>query len=261
MGCLAVLAAGLVAVLAMAWVGQRRLIYFPDHNPGPPPGDVTVLEAVTSDGIAHRAWLVPAEGEAFARVVVFNGNAGHKRDRLPLARGLAVRGMEVLLFDYRGYGDTDGNPSEKGLLRDAAAVVEAASDTDLPVVYLGESLGAAVATLLAVDRPPAALVLRSPFTSLADMARTHYPTLPAGLLLQDRYEVEEAIARLEVPVLVVLGSADTIVPPALSRRVFEAATGPKELVEIEGRDHNDPDLVAGGELADSIRTFLAGTLR
>lgn len=261
MGFLAVLVAGLVAVLAMAWIGQRRLIYFPDRNPGPPPGDVSVLEVVTSDGISHLAWLVPAEGKAFARVVVFNGNAGHKRDRLPLARDLTVRGMEVVLFDYRGYGDTEGSPSERGLLRDAAAVAEAASDTDLPVVYLGESLGAAVATLLAVDRPPAALVLRSPFTSLADMARTHYPALPAGLLLQDRYEVEEAIARLEVPVLVALGTADAIVPPALSRRVFEAATGPKQLVEMEGRDHNDPDLVAGAELADSIRSFLDGMLR
>jgi uncharacterized protein len=261
MGFLGVLAVGLVAVLAMAWAGQRSLIYFPDRNPGPPPGDVTVLEVVTSDGISHRAWRVPAEGEAIARVLVFNGNAGHKAHRLPLARSLAIHGLEVVLFDYRGYGDTEGSPSERGLLRDAAAVAEAAFETDLPLVYFGESLGAAVATLLAVDRPPSALVLRSPFTSLADMARTHYPALPAGLLLQDRYEVEEAMGRLEVPVLVILGTADTIVPPALSRRVFEAATGPKQLVEMEGRDHNDPDLVAGAELADSIRTFLSDTLR
>jgi uncharacterized protein len=261
MGFLGVLGAAFAALLAMAWAGQRSLIYFPDHSPGAPPGDVTVREVVTSDGITHRAWLLPAEGEALARVLVFNGNAGHKADRLPLARSLAIRGLEVVLFDYRGYGDTEGSPSERGLLRDAAAVAEVAFDTDLPLAYFGESLGAAVATLLAVDHPPVALVLRSPFTSLADMARNHYPLLPAGLILKDRYEVEEAIAQLEVPVLVVLGTADTIVPPALSRRVFEAATGPKELVEMQGHAHNDPDLVAGRELADSIRAFVVDRLR
>ena len=108
-------------------------------------------EVETSDGIVHELWLVPAEGEAAARLVVFNGNAGNKSHRLSLADSLAAEGMEVMLFDYRGYGDTRGRPSEEGLLEDARAVAGPAFDTDLPVVYFGESLGAGVATLLAAE--------------------------------------------------------------------------------------------------------------
>jgi fermentation-respiration switch protein FrsA (DUF1100 family) len=163
--------------------------------------------------------------------------------------------MEVVLFDYRGYGDTEGTPSEEGLLLDAGAVAEAAFDTDLPVVYFGESLGGAVATGLATRRPPDALVLRSPFTSLADMARAHYPFVPT-FLLRDRFPVEDQIEALEIPVLVVLGTSDTIVPPALSRRVFDAVTGPKEMVQMEGANHNDSLLSSGPDLAEAVAGFL-----
>ncbi len=209
----------------------------------------------TSDGIVHELWLVPAKGEAAARLVVFNGNAGNKSHRLPLADSLAAEGMEVMLFDYRGYGDTMGRPSEEGLLEDARSVAGPAFDTDLPVVYFGESLGAGVATLLAAEVAPDALVLRSPFTSLSDMARTHYRIVPT-VLLRDRYEVEKTMAELDVPLLVILGAADSIVPPRLSLNVFEAANQPKRLVEMEGLDHNDPALASGANLAEEIRLFV-----
>jgi hypothetical protein len=213
----------------------------------------------TPDGIIRRVWVVPAVGEPKARVLVFNGNAGNMGHRLPLARSLAADGMEVVLFDYRGYGDTGGAPSEDGLLIDALAVADIAFDTDLPVVYLGESLGGAVATGLATRFPPDALMLRSPFTSLADMARAHYPFVPT-FLLRDRFPVEDQIGTLAVPVLVVLGTSDTIVPPELSRRVFEAASDPKDLVEMEGLDHNDPALGSGPELAQAAARFLDQSL-
>jgi len=253
---LIVLVAAGVALLLLLWVSQRRLIYLPDPTPPLPPPEASVVPVETSDGIHHQAWELPAEGEAVARVMVFNGNAGNKGLRVPLARSLADEGMQVVLFDYRGYGGTVGDPSEVGLLRDARAVSDVAFDTDLPVVYLGESLGAGVAAALALERPPTALVLRSPFTSLADMARTHYPLVPARLLLRDHYDTEAIIAAVDVPVLVILGTRDSIVPPELSRRVFEAATEPKEVVELEGLDHNEPDLTSGTELAAAIRRFL-----
>jgi uncharacterized protein len=252
---LAVLAGAWVLLLAALWLVQRQLIYLPDPNLAPSPDDVTVMNVETTDGIVHPVWLVPADGEAVVRIVVFNGNAGNKSHRLPLARSLAAVGTEVLLFDYRGYGDTAGRPSEGGLLRDGEAVAQIAFDTDLPVVYLGESLGGGVATGLATHTMPDALVLRSPFTSLADMARTHYPFVPA-FLLRDRFRVVETISGLDVPVLVVLGTADSIVLPKLSRRVFEAAAGPKKLVELEGLDHNDPGLTSGTALAEAIRSFV-----
>lgn len=252
---LAVVAAGWAALIGLLWAGQRHLIYLPDRDLPAPPDDVTVVTVETDDGVTHRVWVVPADGGAVARVVVFNGNAGHKAHRLPLARDLAAEGMEVVLFDYRGYGDTDGSPSERGLLADAEAVANVAHDTHLPVVYLGESLGAGVAVALATDRPPAALVLRSPFPSLAAVARVHYPFVPAGVLLRDRFESATALARVEIPVLVILGTRDSIVPPELSRRVFEAASGRRRLVEIEGLDHNDPGL-SGSELAREVRVLV-----
>lgn len=252
---LAVVAGVWILLMVVLWLIQRQLIYLPDPNPARSPGDVTVMNSETSDGVAHRIWLLPADGEAIARVIVFNGNAGNKGHRVPLARDLAVEGMEVVLFDYRGYGDTEGRPTEEGLLIDGIAVAEVAFATDLPVVYLGESVGAGVATMLAARKAPDALVLRSPFTSLADMARTHYPFVPP-FLLRDRFPVEETIAGLDVPVLVILGTADSIVPPRLSRAVFEAANEPMALVEMQGLDHNDPGLTSGPELAKTVRSFV-----
>lgn len=251
-----VVVGGWLVLLGLLWVGQRRLIYLPDRSLPAPPADVVVDRVETGDGVEHWVWSVPAEGPARARVLVFNGNAGHKAHRLPLARALAGEGMEVMLFDYRGYGDTRGSPSEAGLAADAVAVANLAFQTDLPVVYLGESLGAGVATGQAGRQAPSALVLRSPFPSLVDVARVHYPIVPAGLLLRDRYEVRDALARIEVPVLVILGTADSIVPPELSRTVFESAGDRSRLVEMNGLGHNDPQLSAGPELTTEIRSFL-----
>ncbi len=245
----------LVLLTAGLWLAQRQIVYLPDREVPTAPSDVPVRTAETADGLVHRVWLVPAVGESVARVLVFNGNAGNKAHRLPLARSLAVEGMEVVLFDYRGYGGTAGSPTEEGLVTDAEALAEVVFDSPLPVVFFGESLGGGVATGLATRLPPDALVLRSPFTSLGDMARAHYPLVPS-FLLKDRYPVEDQVAAIEVPLLVVLGGRDSIVPPSLSRRVFEAAPGPKELVEMEGMDHNDPGLSSGVQLAATVRGFL-----
>jgi uncharacterized protein len=124
-------------------------------------------------------------------------------------------------------------------------------------VYFGESLGAAVALQLALDAPPAALMLRSPFTSLADVGRRHYPYLPVGLLLRERYESIRLISRLTAPLLVVAGEHDRIVPASHSRRLYEAARGPKRLVLIPGADHNDVALLAGERLISEMLRFVA----
>ena len=121
-----------ILLMAALWLFQRQLIYLPDSTPTSPPAAATVSTVETSDGIVHDLWLVPAEGEAAARLVVFNGNAGNKSHRLSLAENLAAEGLEVVLFDYRGYGDTAGSPSEEGLLEDARAVADMAFATDLP---------------------------------------------------------------------------------------------------------------------------------
>lgn len=250
---------GLVLAVLVLWVFQRRLIYLPAR--GPVPAASAVLRGTeevtleTEDGLELEAWFLPAGPRT---VLVFNGNAGNRAGREPLAAALAGRGFSVLLFDYRGYGENPGRPNEEGLVLDARAALaylEGRPDVG-PIAYFGESLGAAVAVGLAVEDPPQALVLRSPFTSLADVGRIHYPYLPVSLLLWDRFPTLERIVRLETPVLVVAGERDGIVPPGQSRQVFEAAPGPKRFVEIPGADHNDPDLFVGDLLLDEVQRFL-----
>lgn len=264
------LLAVVVLFLGLVWAGQRRLIYFPLRGvPGPAGAGLPQAQPIaipTADGLTLNGWLVPPEAPPTGwTVIVFNGNAGHRGLRAPLALALARRGIATLLFDYRGYGDNPGSPSEGALALDARAardwVDRQPGAEPSRVAYFGESLGAAVAVGLSVERPPAALILRSPFTSLADVGRHHYPILPVGLLLRDRYPSLERIRRLAVPLLVVAGDRDGIIPPRQSERLFEAAPGPRQLALIPGADHNDLELLAGERMIAAIAEFLEGVAR
>jgi len=265
---LAILTLAVLAGLGLIWISQRRLIYFPTQAVPDAAAVLPGAEEVkypTEDGLSLAAWFVPAEGKGNGgTVVVFNGNAGNRADRIPLAEALAGRGYAVLLVDYRGYGGNPGKPSESGLATDARAAVaylRARSDVDPNrLAYFGESLGAAVALGLAEEQPPAALVLRSPFTSLPDIASIHYPFLPASLLLWDRYLNLETIRNIDVPAMIVAGSADSIVPVEQSRELFESARGLKRLLIIDGADHNDFALAAGAQLVDEVVAFLDDVL-
>jgi uncharacterized protein len=280
---LVVVVAVVAAPLGLLWLLQRRLIYFP--APGPVLPATSVLPGAedvsfpTADGLRLHGWFVPGEvdipaqpspGVGHARlggpaVLVCNGNAGDRSMRAALAAALSRLGLGVLLFDYRGYGGNPGSPSEDGLAADAraaAAYLAARPEVDPDrVVYLGESLGAAVALRLATERPPAALVLRSPFVSLAEVGREHYPVLPVSLLLRDRYDSARLAGRLAAPLLVVAGGRDRIVPASHSRRLFDAAPEPKRLVVLDGADHNDDELLAGPRLLAELRAFLSGVPR
>jgi len=248
-------------LLALLWGLQRHLIYFPDADAVPPAASVVpgardvVLE--TDDGLRLGAWLVPAaEPDRDVAVLVANGNAGNRAARAPLARALAAEGLTVLLFDYRGYGGNEGSPSEQGLARDVRAaqrfLVEDAGMAPGRVLYYGESLGAAVVTELATEVAPGGLVLRSPFADLASVGQAHYPFLPVRFLLRDRYPLAEQLATVKVPVAVVYGGADSVVPPQQSRAVAGAAQTLVRLVEVEGADHNDPSLLDGALLIATI---------
>jgi fermentation-respiration switch protein FrsA (DUF1100 family) len=264
------LLAMVLVVIALAWLFQRRLIYLAE--PGRVPAAATILHAGedvafdTADGLRLRGWFVPAAtGQSLATVLVLNGNAGNREARAPLAAELSRAGVSVLLMDYRGYGGNPGNPSERGLLADARAArayLAARGDVDpARLVYFGESLGAAVAVQLAVEWPPMALVLRSPFASLADIGRIHYPFLPVRLLLKDRYASIEQVGRLRCPVLVLAGAADAIVPWEQSRRLAEAIPEPKRFVRIPSADHNSLELLAGQRIIGEVVRFMVGAGR
>jgi len=258
---LTVVALVLIGV-GLVWSWQGRLIYLPDASPVPParvalPGARDV-RLTTTDGLELGAWYLPPARSCEGVVLVAQGNGGNRGDRVELARAVAARGFGVLLFDYRGYGGSPGVPSEAGLARDALAahdhLVGEVGVAPEHLVYLGESLGTGVVTALAVEHPPAALVLRSPFTSLADAGRVA-AGVPVGWLLRDRYEVRAQVARVGAPVAVVYGTADTIVPADQSRRVAQAAREAGLTVverEVLGAGHNDPLLAHGADLVGAL---------
>jgi pimeloyl-ACP methyl ester carboxylesterase len=266
-----------LTLIVLLWAFQRRLMYLP-MGVVSTPKDAGLPRAIdvsfeTDDGVRLGGWWTPALPQAQGRpeqgrgagetprpaasIVILNGNAGNRSYRAPLAAALARRGFNVLLFDYRGYGGNAGAPSESGLIADARAArryVESRADVDpRRVVLFGESIGTGPATAVAVERPPAALVLRSPFTSMVDLARVHYGWL--GLLLRDRFPSADRIGGLQCPLLVIAGRRDTIVPFVLSQRLFEAAPQPKQLVTVDA-DHNDWDLLAGDTLIETVVSFL-----
>jgi uncharacterized protein len=262
----------LIAAMALAsvlllWLVQRSLIYLPDRSSPPAawlPSGAEEAELQTDDGLTLAAWFVPADVAADApgpAMVAFNGNAGHRGHRVPLAEALRAHGLHVLLLDYRGYGGNQGSPSEDGLRTDArAAATYLASRPEVDaerIVYFGESLGGAVAVGLATERAPAAVVLRSPFSSLRSIGRHHYPFLPiVDPLLRDRWAADEQIGWVQAPVLMVVAEDDRIVPVEESRRLFESAARPKAWVEVPGAGHNDLAMLDGPELIGAVVAFL-----
>jgi len=254
-----------VAFLALLWVGQRRLIYFPMARlPAPQALGLADTESVafqTSDGLTLGAWFVAASDPPPRPVVlVFHGNAGTRAHRARLALALRQFGLHVLLTDYRGYAGNPGSPSEDGLALDArAARAYLASRPDVDrsrIIYFGESIGSAVAIRLAVEQPPAALILRSPFTSLVEVGRHHYGFLPVALFLRDRFASVELAPHIKTPVLVIAGDRDSIVPIDHTRRLYDVLVAPKRFVVLSGADHNDEALLAGEEMLQAIGRFL-----
>jgi fermentation-respiration switch protein FrsA (DUF1100 family) len=208
-----------------------------------------------------NGWMVPPlEPRTGTTILVFNGNAGHRGFRAPLAAALRERGYGVLLFDYRGYGGNRGSPTESGLAADARAarafLLSRPDAATTRLVYFGESLGTGVAARLAAEHRPAALVLRSPFTSMTDVGAFHYPLLPVRWLLRDRFDTASRIAGVGCPLLVIAGDQDSVVPYASTRRLFDAAAEPKRFITIAGADHNDPALADGPRLIEAIDAFL-----
>jgi fermentation-respiration switch protein FrsA (DUF1100 family) len=254
-----------VVVVALAWVFQRRLVYLPFGGPDGSAGayldggrDVVLH---TGDGLDLTAWWAPATGPAKDRtVLVAPGNGGSRVLRVPLARALAAEGFDVLLLEYRGYGGNPGSPTEEGLAADVDAayryLVEQRGVAPDRLVLFGESLGGAPLTRLATERPVGALVLRSPFTSLADVGARAYPFLPVRALLRDRFPLLEHVRSVRVPVAVVAGADDEIVPVEQSRAVADAAGA--SYVELPGVRHNDEELNSGPAVVDAVVRLVRG---
>lgn len=265
---------GLVGtVVGGMYAAQRSLIYYPSSGPLPSASDVLPggqdVTLHTGDGLALSAWFFPAKGSVrdaeTAPVVLFaQGNGGNRGGRVELARAVTERGISMLLFDYRGYGGNPGSPTEAGLALDVRAAHDyLVTRRGVPrqrLYYFGESLGAGVVSALASEHPPAGMLLRSPFTDLAAVAAVHYPWLPVRLLLKDRYPVADNVAALDdVPVVVVYGTADSIVPPSQSEQVARVAGARRVAVADAG--HNDRVLLDGHEVVNALTDLVTSGQR
>lgn len=254
------------------------LLFQPSRgDPGDPPTLAGVrgesLPLRTSDGVTIQAWWYPVRTEgpeeelAEARrafqlpaVLVLHGNAGDISHRTPIARGLLQEGCSVLLLEYRGYGGSGGSPSEEGLYLDALAGYEFLSERlggSASIMVLGRSMGGAVAARLAATRATGGLVLESAFTSLEAMGRILYPFLPGIFFrrLRGRFDTLGSLRDVKVPILVVHGARDEIVPLRMGRTLYEAAGARRQWHEVPGAGHNDVFQVGGREYFRVIGGF------
>ena len=255
----------LLVLSALMLVFERKLIYFPQRAHDVTPRQLGLafedLTLTAEDGVRIHAFYLPAPAEPRWTVLFAHGNAGNVSHRLDRAVFLQSKlRAAVLLFDYRGYGRSEGSPDEEGTYRDARAahrwlVEEKRVPPDRLVVF-GESLGSAVALDLALSRPCRALVLESPFASVPAMARAVYPILPLWPFVRTRYDNEAKAPRISVPLLVLHGDRDEVVPYAQGRRVFEAAPEPKRFFAIPGASHNDTYVVGGEAYWSAVAGFL-----
>jgi len=222
-----------------SWVPLDRLIFFPDpFVPDPPPG-VEERTITTADGLRLHAWWAAASGAA-ATLVWSHGNGGNVASRADVVLALAARGVAVLAYDYRGYGRSEGRPSEPGVYLDAEAAYDSLRTRGVPagrIVAFGESLGGAVAIRLATVRPCAGVAVVSTFTTLRDAGRAHYG--PLAVLAGSRFDSLARVRALSLPILVAHGDRDEVVPFGLGERLFAAAREPKRFVRAAGAHHND----------------------
>ena len=252
-----------LAVSTAACMFQNKLIFFPGPPPSTTPSSRGLafedVRIATTDGCDLGAWWIPRDG-ARAAVLVCHGNAGSIEDRLDLARFLHAQGLGVLLFDYRGYGTSTGSPSGPGVGCDADAAFAwlraKLADPQLAVVAWGESLGGAVAAELATRRAVHAVVLESAFTSLAEVASEHYAFLPVRWILRVKLDTLGALAQFELPLLVIHGRGDEIVPFEHGARLFAAGRGRKSFAEHAG-GHNDRGWSHSPAAKQTVCEFLA----
>jgi len=255
-------AAVLYALLCVAvWARQGNLVWYPGAPPTSTPSDhgsqYEDLRLTARDGVWIHAWLVTAKDPKGA-IVLSHGNAGSIEQRIDKARAFVDLGWSVLLYDYRGYGASSGEPTEEGTYLDAEAAYDELARRGFDsrrIVSYGESLGGAVAIELATRRSVGAVVVEDTFTSLADMAAKVYPWLPVRWLARIRYASIDKVARIRAPFLVLHSPTDELVPFEHGRRLFDAAAEPKEFLATAG-GHNAGGFLQRADWRRAVGEFL-----
>lgn len=279
-------AIGYFAIVLLVFLFQSRLVFFPDtarEFSATPQTHGLAFESAqirTADGETLHGWWIPAEGGSPTResrtqepptqepptrgsttrgiVLLFHGNAGNISHRIDYAQMFNRMGYACLLVDYRGYGKSSGSPSEEGTYQDALAAwnwLQSRGAKPADVVIAGESLGGGVASWLAAQHPPRALLLMSAFTSIPDLAAKIYPFLPVRLISRITYDNLANLRRIKVPLLVAHSRDDEVVPFAHGEALYAAAGEPKQFLELRG-GHNEGFIFAREDWVRAVEKFL-----
>jgi fermentation-respiration switch protein FrsA (DUF1100 family) len=262
----AIILAGYSAIIGVMYFLQEGMVYHPDRQVSSTPSAAgLVFEDVsftTRDGATIAAWYIPASN-ATGTILFCHGNAGNISHRLQSIEIFHNLRLNVLIFDYRGYGNSDGKPSEEGTYLDAEAAWDYLTKVrGVPpesIILFGRSLGGAVAAETALRKDPGALILESAFTSAPDLGRSLYPWLPVGLIARIRYATIDKVGSIRCPKLIVHSPDDDVVPFDHATRLFDAASSPKTFLQIEG-GHNDGFLASGAAYRDGLRRFVESVL-
>jgi fermentation-respiration switch protein FrsA (DUF1100 family) len=251
--------------IVIAMIFEEQFIFFPSKYPSGIYEDAKYIPRLrdcwitTEDSVRIHGWFAPAEN-ALATLVMAHGNAGNISHRIPIIRQLQSTGFNVLMFDYRGYGKSEGSPDEEGIYKDGKAVLD--YTLTLPevnpkrIVLWGTSLGGAVVIEVATQRTAAALILEATFTSMQEMAGIHYSFLPARYILRTKLNSIEKISSIHIPILSIHGTEDEIVPLDMGKELFDKANEPKEFYEIPGADHNNTFFVGGTKYYTTVKEFV-----
>ena len=235
-----------IALIGIMYLGQRSMIYFPDHSePRPHDHGLPQMEAIripVDDGVAILAWWHAPMDDVHPVLVYFHGNAGNIGERDYKIREMVEAGYGVLLATYRYNAGAGGTGSEEALLadaRDALEFVKSHGIAEERIVLYGESLGSGVAVAMAAERNVAGLILETPFSSIAEVAHSHYWFALAKWLIRDRYDSLARIGKVRAPILLFHGDADTTIPIRFAKKLFDAAPDPKEAHFFPGGGHTD----------------------
>ncbi|MEZ0261841.1 MAG: alpha/beta hydrolase [Alphaproteobacteria bacterium] len=243
----AVVGLGYLALMAVMYLAQRKLQYFPDRNPPGDPAavglkDMQSVKVITSDNLQLVAWFAPPKKRTGKIVIIYHGNAGNISNRAIKAAHFMERGHGVFMCEYRGYGGNPGTPTEEGFYIDARAAIKWLEDkgyTTGQFVIYGESIGTGVAVQMATEIHPRQMILEAPFSSATDVARRSYGFIPVDMLILDRFDSLAKIPKIKTSLFIIHGDEDAVIPIDLSKKLFELANHPKEFITIERGGHSD----------------------
>ena len=269
---LQIVLAGLLAIIAsccLLVIVEKKIVYHPIKYPGghwePEKYGLQVEDVYfnSADGVKLHGWFIPAK-KPIATLLWYHGNAGNLSHRLDNILELVPLNLNIFIFDYRGYGRSEGNPDEKGLYQDSQAAydflrLKKQIDPD-ELILFGRSLGGACAIKIALNNKAAGLIVESAFTSVNDMADKMFSFFPLKFLLRSHFNSLETISLVNMPKMFIHGTDDRLIPFSMGRNLFGASNEPKIFYGIEGAGHNDTYSVGGQKYFESIRRFVLDAL-